>query len=92
MAKINYYSIHKNKKPKRLRKRKKYVSFLLPKLALINSTSCIQISIINNTIFENKTDRQKQIIEVLVNTTKVVANCVEAEKQIRFTETKRYIK
>ena len=84
MGQINYYSIHKNKKPKRLRKKKKYVSFLVSKLALISSTSCIQISIINSTIFENKTDRQKQIIEVLVNTTKSL--------QIALGKTKRYNK
>jgi len=91
MGKVNYYSIHKNKKPKILRQKRKYISFLKQKLILITSTSSIQISIINSTIFENKIDRQKKIIEILINTIKAIASCIEKEKQIRFTKTKRYI-
>lgn len=92
MAKKNYYSIHKNKKPKRIIKKRKYKSLLFVKLALIQASSVSQISIINSTPFSNKPDKAKKIIEVLQNTTKAIYNCIQAEKQIRYKNTKRYIK
>lgn len=81
MGKVNYYSIHKNKKPKRIIKKRKYKSLLLLKLALIQASSVSQILIINSTPSSNKPDKAKKIIEVLQNTTKAIYNCIQAEKK-----------
>jgi hypothetical protein len=103
--KRNYFQIHKNKGPKYIRKKKKYVSYLIAKLALLQMNSYAQIKQIQDTPIPNYKDPNKsidkgliyakrctKIIEVIDNSTKTIIEIFKEEKQLRFQKTKRYIK
>lgn len=103
--KRNYFQIHKNKGSKRIDKKKKYKSFLIAKLALLQMTSYAQIKQIQATPVPNYNNTNKtidkglihakrcaKIIEVIDNTTKRTIELFKQEKQLRFQKTKRYIK
>jgi len=93
---MNYYEIHKNKKPKPIlkRKRKGYVSALVPLLCVTSAIGVSQIELIKSqpTIANLKSDKKNAIIEVVKNHVDALINITNSEKQRRFKSTKRYVK
>jgi len=93
---MNYYEIHKNKKPKSIikRKRRGYVSVLVPLLCVTSAIGMAQVSIIKSQPIptELKSNKANAIFESVLNTTKALTNIANSEKQRRFNATKRYVK
>lgn len=91
--KTNYYTIHKNKSVKRLRKKNnKYFSLLVPRLSILQAISSFQSSIIASQPIINKTDKKLKIYELIIDNAKEVSNIFKQEKADRFKKTGRYIK
>jgi len=93
---MNYYEIHKNKKPKPILKikRRGYVSALVPLLYVTSAIGLAQVEIIKSQPIpkELKYNKANAIFESVLNTTKALTNITNSEKQRRFKSTKRYVK
>lgn len=100
---MNYYSIHKNKKPKKLFKRKKgYVSMITPFSALTVAMGLSQVALIQsqampkyNLVGEQLTsihDKIFKIAETTINTANSIAEYAKKEPRRRFLATGRYTK
>lgn len=94
MGKVNYYSIHKNKKPKKLIKKLKYRCFLGTRLALSQMNFCVQLHILKSQPSKKQQiiNKHLYIVDLIVKSYETAIKLTQQEKQIRFTKTKRYIK
>ena len=93
---MNYYEIHKNKKPKSILKRKRrgYASALVPLLCITSAVGASQIEIIKSQLVKKELipTKAKAIIETTLNTANALMRITNFEKQRRFNATKRYVK
>lgn len=93
---MNYYKVHKNKKPKPILKQrtKKYVSLFPLKYALISANSAVQIRMIEaqpkGTL--SNVEKATAIKQILEQNLSNVPRLIKEEKQRKFQLTKRYVK
>jgi len=100
---MNYFQVHKNKKPKAIkRKSKKYVSTLKIRTALISVMGAVQVKKI---ISQPQPDYFKglgghlgimnktlSVATQTMETYSAITKEIQKEKQIRFKKTGRYVK
>jgi len=97
---MNYYQIHKNKKPKRLvKKSKRFISMVVPLVAMSNAMGLAQMKIIQSQpipddVNKPYTNLEKsiEIASVVINQFSALVNITKSEQQRRFKLTKRYVR
>ena len=76
---MNYYQIHKNKKPKKLPKRR-----LNPKRAytsMLMAMNACEIAVIQSNVFKDKALKCLQIAEVVISTADKIRNLYSAKQK-----------
>lgn len=88
---MKYYKAHKNKKPRRVfRRKRKYVSMMIPLLAITSAVSASQIAVINSQPILHRPTKRVDIATQVVNSASAMVNIIKGEKQRRFKATGRY--
>ena len=88
---MNYYQIHKNKKPKRLvKKSKRFISMVVPLVAMSNAMGLVQMKIIQSQPFAPS--KPIEIALLATNHALAISKIIKSEKQRRFKLTKRYVR
>jgi hypothetical protein len=87
--KPNYFTIHKNKKPKRLFKKRPINPFTL-KVVLTAVMGAKQIHLINTQWLTPKEEKERQIFESLLGTSTSILKMTKEENRRLFLETGRY--
>lgn len=77
MKKLNYFQVHKNKKPKKFPERK--ANYRRAHVALIMAMSALQINSISRSVFKDKALKKMQIAEVVLKTAELVQNLFSAK-------------
>lgn len=77
MKRLNYFQVHKNKKPGKIPKRKP--NYKRAHTALIMAMSAIQISSIQSQVFKDKALKAFQIAEVVLQTAEQIQNLYSAK-------------
>jgi hypothetical protein len=86
MKRLNYYQVHKNKKPKRLKNKKP--SFLQIQSALIAMQSFTQHAIIVSNKFSSVSEKSLAVLENVKNHADAVKNLFKKEKTNRYLQRK----
>jgi hypothetical protein len=87
MKRLNYYQVHKNKKPRLLKKRKP--SLLVLKYAIIAMQSFSQHAIIVSQNFNSIVDKSLAILENVKNHAEAINNLHKTHEHSRRTRTNR---
>lgn len=88
MKRLNYYQVHKNKKPK-VKKQNKYINLSVPYIAINKAMSINRV----HQILSQQTDRRNKAIEILKETMfnfNAVNRILIQERQRKFNLTGRY--
>lgn len=91
---MNYYKIHKNKRPKRVFRRKRgYVSAMFPLMSITAAMSASKIAITNSQpILDYPNSKPLRLAAQAINGALAIVKIIETEKLRRFKATGRYIK
>jgi len=84
MKKLNYYQVHKNKKPKKLKVRKP--SKLMIESAIIAMQSFSQHAIIVSQQFKSVAEKSLAVLENVKNHADAVQNLFKKEKATRYLQ------
>jgi hypothetical protein len=87
MERLNYYQVHKNKKPKRLKSKK--VNLLSLKLAVLAMESFAHHAMICSKQFNSVTNKSLAIVQNTINIANAAAKLAIAEKKNRYLKTSR---
>ena len=82
MKKLNYYQVHKNKKPKKLKNRKP--SYFQIQSAIIATQSFAQHAIIISQPFKNIAEKSLAVVENVKNQAEAIQNLLKKEKSTRY--------
>lgn len=82
MKRLNYFQVHKNKKPKRLKNRKP--SYLQIQSALIAMQSFSQHAIMVSQSFNSVAEKSLAVLENVKNHADAVQNLLKKEKSTRY--------
>jgi len=89
---MNYFEIHKNKRPKALSKKGKYKDPTKLLITLSTAMSATQISIIKSQLGFDKLNKSISIAQVALSSSISIIKIAKNQKQLRFKATGRYIK
>ena len=84
MKKLNYYQVHKNKKPKKLKNKKP--SKIMIESAIIAMQSFAQHAIIVSQNFNSIADKSLTVLENVKNHADAVQNLFKKEKATRYLQ------
>ncbi len=82
MKKLNYFQVHKNKNPKKLKNRKP--SYLQIQSAIIAMQSFAQHAIIVSQPFKNIAEKSLAVVENVKNQAEAIQNLFKKEKSTRY--------
>ena len=84
MKRLNYYQVHKNKKPKKFKNKK--LNFLKIQLSLIAMQSFSQHAIIVSQQFKSVAEKSLAVLDNVKNHADAVQNLFKKEKATRYLQ------
>jgi hypothetical protein len=84
MKRLNYFQVHKNKKPKKLKNKK--VNKLGLNVLLIGMHSFVQHEIIVSQQFKNISEKQLAILNNVKNTANAIQKIFNEQKKIKYLQ------
>lgn len=87
---MNYYQIHRNKKPRVSIRKKITNADVYALMALSGAMGATQVAVLNAQQTNNKSDKQKAIIKQVMNTANIVVEIMDIPRQRKFAKTGWY--
>lgn len=81
MKRLNYYQVHKNKKPRRLKRPKRKVSHI-PLIVIIAAMGAIRIATIQHSLFTNPHEKALKMVISAAETSLAISDVLNKMKNI----------